>query len=451
MQNFKKQFKGKKITVMGLGLLGRGVGDTAFLAECGADLIVTDLKSKKELEPSLKKLRKYRNITYRLGKHDLKDFRNRDFILKSAGVKENSPFILEARKNKIPIEMSASLFAKISGVPIIGITGTRGKSTVTHLLAEILELASKKVLLGGNVRGVSTLQLLKKITQKSIALFELDSWQLQGFGEEKISPQISVFTTFLDDHLNYYDGNRKNYFSDKANIFKYQKCSDVFVAGEGVIKKLPVQVKKRAKIARAKDFPKNWKMKIHGEHNKFNAQCAILVARSLKINEKIIQKAVENFKGIEGRLQFVREIKGVKIYNDNNSTTQDATIVALRALGKPHRQGLCGRNIVLIIGGDDKKLNMSKLVKEIPKWCSKVVMFKEQGTDTIRKEVLKFRKKGIEIYEEDGLNDTVKRAYSVAKKGETILYSPAFSSFGKYFKNEYDRGDQFMKIIKKLR
>ncbi|MFA6274511.1 MAG: UDP-N-acetylmuramoyl-L-alanine--D-glutamate ligase, partial [Candidatus Paceibacterota bacterium] len=134
MKNFKKQFKDKKITVMGLGLLGRGAGDTAFLAECGANLIVTDLKNKKQLANSIKILSKYKNITYRLSEHKLEDFRNRDFILKSAGVPINSPYLLEARKNGIKIEMSASLFAKVSKIPIIGITGTRGKSTVTHLL-----------------------------------------------------------------------------------------------------------------------------------------------------------------------------------------------------------------------------------------------------------------------------------------------------------------------------
>ena len=94
---------------------------------------------------------------------------------------------------------------------------------------------------------------------------------------------------------------------------------------------------------------------------------------------------------------------------------------------------------------------MSKLVKEIPKYCSKVVMFKERGTDTIRDQVFVFKKKGVEVYEEEGLPNTVKRAYSIAKAGETILYSPAFSSFGKYFKNEYDRNDQFVKIVKNLR
>ena len=466
MTNYKKYFKGKKITVMGLGLLGRGVGDTAYLAECGADLIVTDLKSKEQLEASLKLLSKYKNIIYRLGEHNLEDFCNRDMVLKAAGVPLDSPYITEAHKNNIPVGMSASLFAKIAGIQVVGITGTRGKSTVTHLIKEILEHVGKKVLLGGNVRGVSTLQLLKKVTKDSIALFELDSWQLQGFGDSKISPNISVFTTFYDDHLNYYKGDRDLYFSDKANIFKYQKESDVFVVGESVARKLPKEIKFRAFVAHAKDLPKSWKLKIPGEHNKLNVMCAVLATRSMGIKEKIIREAVENYKGIEGRLQFVRDIKGIKIYNDNNSTTPDATIAALRALGntknirksdfrifgsRTSEYSKDNRNIVLIIGGDDKKLDMSKLLKEIPKYCSKVVMFRERGTDTIRDQIFSFKKKGIEVYKEEGLPNTVSRAFSIVKKGETILYSPAFSSFGKYFKNEYDRNDQFLSIVKNLK
>ena len=162
-EDFKAYFKDRKVTVMGLGLLGRGVGDTEFLAKCGAELIVTDLKNGKELAPSVKRLQKYRNIEFVLGEHRLKDFVNRDFILKNPDVKPNSPYLEEARRNHIPIEMSASLFAKLSRIPIIGVTGTRGKSTVTHLLAHILKLAKKNILLGGNIVGVSTLSLFEKM------------------------------------------------------------------------------------------------------------------------------------------------------------------------------------------------------------------------------------------------------------------------------------------------
>jgi len=131
MKEYKKFFKNKRITVMGLGILGRGLGCTKFLAECGAILIVTDLKTEKELTVSLRKLKKFKNIEFVLGRHRLKDFRNKDMIIKSAGVPFNSIYIKEAKKNKIPIEMDVSLFAKYaSEVILIGVTGTRGKSMV---------------------------------------------------------------------------------------------------------------------------------------------------------------------------------------------------------------------------------------------------------------------------------------------------------------------------------
>jgi UDP-N-acetylmuramoylalanine--D-glutamate ligase len=177
-------FKDKKITVQGLGLLGRGIGDTRYMASCGAELIVTDLKDAEQLAPALEALRDFPQITFVLGEHRLEDFRGRDFILKAAGVPLDSPYISEAQSEGIPVKMSASLFAEIAQIPIVGITGTRGKSTTTHMLKQIYDKAGKNFLLGGNVRGISTLELLPQVTPETeFALFELDSWQLQGFGE----------------------------------------------------------------------------------------------------------------------------------------------------------------------------------------------------------------------------------------------------------------------------
>mgnify|MGYP001619995938 FL=1 len=302
------------------------------------------------------------------------------------------------------------------------------------------------------MRGVSNLQLLKEAKNAKIVVMELDSWQLQGFGEKKISPHVAVFTTFYGDHMNYYKGNMEKYFKDKANIFKYQKKTDFAILGRQAlpfIKKWQGKTKekiKSKKIIASGKLPKGWKFNLPGNHNKYNAMLAVYVARICHIPDVKIRKALATFTPLSGRLEFLRTVKEIKIYNDNSSTTPEATIAALRAVGDPKK-----RKVVLIIGGDKKLLNMSLLLKEIPKFCSKVILFKERGTDTIREKVLKFKKKGIDVYEEKGLLNTVKRAFVVAKKGETILYSPAFSSFGKYFANEYDRGDQFVKIVKKLK
>ncbi|KKT75426.1 MAG: UDP-N-acetylmuramoylalanine-D-glutamate ligase [Parcubacteria group bacterium GW2011_GWB1_44_7] len=480
MKDCWKFFKGKKITQMGLGLLGRGVGDAAFLAKClsadeadGANVLVTDLKSKKELAPSLKKLKKYKNIKYVLDRHRLADFRNCDFVLKAAGVPLDSPYIAEAKKHGIPIEMDASLFFKLmpKGVTFIGVTGTRGKTTTVHLIYEILKrlnLKDKKgsTFLAGNIKDTATLPLLEKVGLGDFVVAELDSWQLQGFGDSKVSPHISVFTTFLPDHMNYYAGSMKKYFQDKASIFKYQKKGNVLILGEQVEniirRNLAGQgfafknLKSTTIITNAEDLPTGWKLKIPGEHNRYNVACALAVARALEIPDEISKKAIENFKGVPGRLELIRVVRGVKIYNDTCATTQDATIAALHALNNSSFEK---RKIILILGGTDKGLDMSKLVAEIPKHCKAVILLKETGTDKLLSEFPYLKSPVIKGVPESArvgaiiketLKECVKEAMKIAQKGDIVLFSPAFASFGKWFKNEYDRGEQFEKLVKGL-
>lgn len=438
MLPYEEIFSGKKITLMGLGLLGRGVGDAKFLAELGADLIVTDLKSETELAASLKELEGSSNITYRLDGHELTDFRERDFILKAAGAPLDSPYIAEARKQGIPIKMSASWFAEIAQIPLVGVTGTRGKSTVVHFLQAIMGAAGMDVLLGGNIRGVSTLALLPQVKKDSLALMELDSWQLQGFGDAGISPQVAVFTTFLPDHQNYYHSMEK-YLDDKAQIFLHQKSEDTLVVGEQaapVIKsEYGSKIISHVVIAETKKFPKGWQVRLPGEHNIFNAMCAVEGARALGIDEAVIKEGIETFRGIPGRLQKMREVNGITIYNDNASTTPEATVAALKALA--------GNTITLIAGGTAKNKDLDELAKNINLHVSSLVLFSGSGTEQL-KPLLK------KPYEEtDSLQDALEKAIAKTPKGGIVLFSPAFLSFGP-FHNYYDRGDQFLKLVEEL-
>ncbi|HBM45837.1 MAG: UDP-N-acetylmuramoylalanine-D-glutamate ligase [Parcubacteria group bacterium GW2011_GWF2_38_76] len=443
--NYRRFFEGKKITIMGLGLLGRGVGVSKFLAECGAELIITDLKKEEDLKSSLKKLEKFSNIKFVLGEHRLEDFRDRDMIIKAAGVPLDSPFIEEARKNGIPVEMDASLFARLAeGVKIIGVTGTRGKSTVTHLLYEILESSRQRVFLGGNVRGLSTLPLLKKVKEGDIVLMELDSWQLQGFGDSKISPNIAVFTTFLRDHQNYYKGDMEKYFSDKANIYRYQKKEDVLFMRPEVAKfiknKDKENLKEKTVVVNKKSIPNNWKVKLLGDHNLENVALAISTAKYLGIKENIIKKTVEKFTGVPGRLEFIREIKGVKFYNDTTATTPDGVIAGMDSLKKYKGK------IILIGGGADKALEYPEYAKVIKKNIISLFLFKGVASDKIVKELGKTK---FPVYFADSMKVAVKSAFTYAEKGDVILLSPGAASFG-VFKNEFDRGDQFVNAVKKL-
>ena len=427
---------------MGLGLLGRGLGYTKFLAECGAELIVTDLKTSEQLATSVKALEKFPKIKFVLGEHRLEDFRDRDMIIKSAGVPMDSIYINEARKNSIPIEMDVSLFAKCAPeVTVIGVTGTRGKSMTTTLIYEILknnEKALKRnVFVGGNLRGVATLPLLKKVKAGDILVCELDSWQLQGFGDSKISPHISVFTSFMPDHMNYYKNSMQDYFADKANIFKYQNKDDILIIRPAVRPLIRgLGVKSKIITINKKDVL-NWKFNVPGEHNKENLACAVAVAKNLGIPENKIKKAVANLKDLEGRLQLLKIYKGIKIYNDNNATTPEATIAGVEALKK---------NIVLLCGGADKKLDLTNFVKVINKNCKLVVLIPGTGTEKL----VSSGKLLVASKETKDLKEAVKEAIKQSKKGDIILFSPAFASFG-MFNNEYERNDLFMKIIKGLK
>jgi UDP-N-acetylmuramoylalanine--D-glutamate ligase len=468
--DYKEYFKGKKITMLGLGLLGRGLNDAKFLAECGAELLVTDLKTKEELAPTLKKLSKYKNIKYVLGEHRLEDFRNCDMVLKSAGVPLDSPYILEAQNNNIPVEMDESLFTKLAiGVKTVGITGTRGKTTTTYIIYEILKSAfGGRVHLGGNIKGLATLPLLKKVKDGDIVAMELSSWQLQGWGDSKISPNIAVFTNLLPDHLNYYSKVSKDekeavqkYFDDKALIFKNQNESDFLILNSEIQK----EIKNRfaGKIESKIILPNNnqidnWNLKVKGEHNKTHILQAIEVAKILGVEDKTIKKAIENFSGVEGRQEFLREYKGIKIYNDTTATTPDATIVALRALSdsriKIQDSGIIGKNhesrimnpeskrIILIMGGADKKLDMSALVKEVSKYCKKVILLAGTGTEKLEGKI------DGEVV--NSLKEGLLEALKEAKKGDILLLSPAFASFGMFI-NEFDRGEQFVRLIRALK
>lgn len=446
-QTYKTYFKGKKITMLGLGLLGRGVNVAKFLASHGVELTITDLKSAEALESSLKQLKKFSNIRYVLGEHKLEDFRSRDLVIKAAGVPLDSPFIAEAIKNNIPIEMDASLFAKFSASTIIGVTGTRGKTTTTNLLVHILDTAFPgRVFIGGNIRGMATLPLLKKTKAGDFVVLELDSWQLQGFGDAKLSPHISVFTNFLHDHMNYYKGNMNQYFADKANIFMYQKEEDVLILGEKIaseVKKKTQGIRSKTIVARKKIVPKVWKLKIPGEHNRENIACAVEAARVLGVPERTIKRAVESFPGVPGRLEYLRSVRGVKYWNDTTATTPDGNRAAIQTLAEKGK-----KNLVLIAGGNDKNLEFEDMVKLINHTVKSLILI--QGTAT--EKILAFLPKKLRypMVVVGSMREAVAYADGFAERGDTVLLSPGAASFG-IFKNEYDRGDQFAALVKKLK
>ncbi|MBP9836964.1 MAG: UDP-N-acetylmuramoyl-L-alanine--D-glutamate ligase [Candidatus Pacebacteria bacterium] len=450
--SFSDYFKNKRVTVMGLGLLGRGIGDARYIAEAGAkEVVVTDLKTETELASSIEMLRDLPNIRFVLDGHKLADFENVDMVLVSAGVPMDSEYLRHARKAGVPLMQSAALFAKLANIPIIGITGTRGKSTVTHMIHHVLtEVTGEKVLLGGNVRGVSNLQLLNEVKEDSLAVMELDSWQLQGFGWASISPQIAVFTNFMEDHLNYYTRGGKTkeeamdlYFEDKAQIFLHQEESGVFITTPEVFtraQKLNGTLGQEVVLADLSILPEDMLLAMPGEHNRLNASLAYLALKATGLEDEEIFDALSTFRGVEGRLEYIGVTdEGVGIYNDNNATTPQATTMGLKAVGDTNK-----KNVILIAGGADKNIDISSLVEAITLYCKEAILIPGNGTDKL---VTALADKNIVPVLAANLKEAVEKSLSLAEAGNIILFSPAFASFAQY-KNEYERNDEFLGLVK---
>lgn len=446
-------FKGKRVTVMRIGLIGRGIGDTKYLAEAGAKITVVDDAPQAVMQPAVDALAGYPDIIWKFGPYDFADFENADLVLVGAGAPLFESVLLACREAGVRLTQSAALFAKLSGVPIIGVTGTRGKSTVTQMIYHTLSVVTgEKILLGGNVRGVSNLQLLKEVEENSLCVMELDSWQLQGFGWEEISPQIAVFTNFMEDHLNYYERGGKShdeamalYLKDKAQIFWHQEASDVLVATPEVFAKLKTlpeaKLEQEVILVDASVLPEDMLLAMPGQHNRLNAALAYEALKALSLTDEEIFDGLASFAGVEGRLQFLGTVKGAKVFNDNNATTPQATTVALEALGSTDK------NIILIAGGNDKGIALDNLLEAVETFVKKVFLIPGTGTDNL---LSLLKTKAVPVEKVADLKTAWQKVLSEVKEGEIILFSPAFSSFAQY-KNEYERNDEFVGLVEKAK
>jgi len=400
-------------------------------------------------------------INFVLGRHREEDFKDADLVIKNPGVPSSSKYLKIARENNIPIETDISIFFQlIDRKRIIGITGTRGKSTVTTLIYELIKTSDKHAVLGGNITK-SPLAQMTQVKRGGTAVLELSSWMAESLEPIKKSPHIAVFTNIYPDHLNTYDGI-KQYAEAKKNIFIWQNHQDY-----AILNRDNPYTYKMGKVAPSRRFwfskkyfseengafvKSGWiifrrdgieqkicpirKIALVGDHNLENVLAAAAAAMIFGIKPAAIARVLGKFQGISDRLEFLREIKGVKYYNDTTSTMPEATLAALKALGGK-------KNIILIAGGSDKGLDFSALAKEIKKTCKAVVLLNGSGTERMRR--------GLRRYSVvESMADAVGVAKSQAKSGDIILLSPACASFG-LFKNEFDRGEQFRKIVIKLK
>lgn len=455
----EKIFKGKRVTVMGLGLNNGGVGVAKFFCDLGAEVLVTDLKTKKQLRKSLSKLKGLK-IKYRLGEHKDEDFINTDLVVKNPAVPSYSPFLKTARINKVKVDSDINIFFNLCKGEIIGVTGTKGKSTVATLVHQLLKTKYKTVL-AGNI-GVSPLEFLKKINKKTKVVLELSSFELEDLQK---SPHVAVITSIYPDHLDRY-GSMQKYIAAKKLIYVYQNPDDILILNKDdeVLKELASEAKARTLffsrsgknsacfmqddklyfdnekevICKKSDFG------IDGEHNIYNILAAVSVAKILDVKNKNIKKVVSSFEGIENRQELIAVKKGVQYINDTTATMPTAVVQVLRTT----RTKFPGSNIILIAGGQDKRLFYQELAREISESIDKMVLLPGTASDILRDELRVINSK-VQIIPAFSMEEAVKRAASLSKKGDIVLLSPGGASFN-LFKNEFDRGEQFVKFVKKL-
>jgi len=427
-----KQLSDNKLIFLGLGSENLALIKWLRHNNFKNTITVWDSLDEKKLGSRYLDLRKDKNIIWKL-KQKLPDLISYSLIVRSPGV-----FIAPINRKKLRQKLTGPMQLFLDFCPtknIIGVTGSKGKGTTSSLIYNIIKAAKKRVWLGGNI-GVAPFSFINKIKSTDYVVLELSSFQLQ---EVTTGPRIAVITNLTREHLSPADPNNPNhhpsmsdYWQAKLNIIK---GSELLIANNKL--KLKVESKK-LKVKKIYFTSSNLESKLVGEHNKENIAAAVEVYKYLKINNKIISKTVKNFKGLEYRLEKIKEKNDITYYNDSFATTPEATIIALKSFTTP---------IILLAGGADKKSDFHELAKMINKKVKFLVLFKGLATPRFKKEVIKAGFKTSNIIIVNSMKEAVIKAQKKSAKGDIILMSPACASFG-MFKNYKDRGKQFTSLVK---
>jgi len=456
--------KGKKVLVFGLGLSDGGAGIVDFLVDQGAQITVPDMKTRKELAPSLKRFDRYGDqVEYHLGGHMEEDFLTHDVIIRNPAVKPGNKWLKVAMDAEKTVEMEMSLFHQLAPCPIVGVTGTKGKSTTATLLYLFLQkFRGDKTLLAGNI-GKSAVRELKNLTKDHLAVLELSSFQLAGMGLSCVSPHIAVVTNIYEDHLDWHP-DMDDYIDAKKNIFNFQKKSDVAVVNRDndIIGSFVEEILSRlitfSLDDKKADYYTDEEFNVYergekllsiedailkGRHNIYNITAAVAAARIFEVDTGSILSVLREFSGVSGRQEFVREVGGVKFYNDTTATGLDAMLAALKRFGPEYF-----RKIVMISGGVDKRMNYAVIRRMMQNYVKAVVLLDGSASEKMA-EVLAGTKVDVRKYYGD-FEEAIHVAHSIASDGDMVILCPGASSLN-MFVNEFDRGRQFNEIVTKLK
>ena len=459
LNEFNDYIRFRKVAVIGMGVSNLPLLD--YFYEKKANVTIFDEKDLDSISNDImEKIREY-GFQFHFGENCLEYLKNFNLIFRSPSCLPTRKELEEEAKRGAIVTTEIELLMKMCPCKIVGVTGSDGKTTTTSLINAILKHAGYNTFLGGNI-GTPLFTRLNEMKPSDVVVLELSSFQLMGM---EVSPHIAVITNITPNHLNIHK-DYQEYIDAKKNIFKYQEQDDIlvlnydneitkecakeahgkvvffssktkldngYIVDEDVIKKCEDKVRKH--ILNVEDVI------LRGNHNYQNIATAIAATSSMVDMEKAIE-AIKEFKPVEHRIEFVREIDGVKWYNDSASSSPSRTLSGINAFKE---------DIILIAGGYDKNLDYTPLAKTIVNKTKALILIGQTANkifDAVKSE-LELENKELDIYMCNSLEETIQIAKKRAKSGQVVLFSPASASFD-MFKNFADRGNKFKKLVNEL-
>ncbi len=424
-KDIAKHLKGKSILILGYGREGKSALKfvRAYLPD--AKVAVADAK-----ELDLKDVESFSGDDY------LKQCENFDVIIKSPGIPVKDNFSAE---NRAKITSCVDLFLQFCPNPIIGVTGTKGKSTTSSLIHHILKECGMDAILAGNI-GLSVFDIMDDIRSNTIITLELSCHQLEFIHR---SPNISILLNLYEEHLDHYN-NAEEYYDAKKNIFRYQQFDDTLIYGDIFQHATEAEINEAVaghKINIAKDIEipdKQIQTYLLGEHNRYDIRAAIAACEAIGLKREEILKAVATFRGLPHRLEFIGEFQDIKFYNDSIATAQEAVMSALKAIPDTD---------TIILGGMDRGLNYEPLANFLRKTKLHNVILLPSTAERLLT-LINEEPHHLILYVVHDMDEAVHTAYKVTEKGHSCLLSPAAASYG-FYANFEKRGDDFRDKVHK--
>ncbi|MEK9156695.1 MAG: UDP-N-acetylmuramoyl-L-alanine--D-glutamate ligase [Patescibacteria group bacterium] len=477
------QFQDAAVTVMGLGKYQEGSGfvTATWLIKHGAQTVITDLKTETDVQSSLHLLmdwyRDYRAVhpnasiyppVFVLGEHRKEDFVNVDYVVQNPGVPSESSYMQAATDAGVALESDTSIFLRFYPFKTIAVTGTKGKTTTTKILGEMLKTLHPQAIVAGNVKA-SPLQFLDELLEKNEEIpvvLEFSSWMLlslpQSLADMQRGPDIAVLTNVYPDHMDRYP-DYEAYKKSKEIMFAYQKSDQIAILNKDheEVREMAVRVRSQLlwfstqPITEDGCFVENGIIKyrrdgslqdilavsdiaLKGKHNLSNALAAVCGALVRGVPLAGVVHVLKTFSGIADHQEVVREVDEVTYVNDTASTTPDALKAALETLGTEKR-------LVLIAGGASRNALFDGVVSIVASMCKQVLLFPGAGSDALEKALLG----KVMISHVKNMKEAVQHARKNASRGDVVLLSPG-CPVGELFANEFEAGEAFREEVRNI-